>query len=63
MKCKNGGHWNRIEVEKLITVEPTFEPKAKYLIPMYLPLKEEKCSECGQVIAKEKELIRIVHNS
>lgn len=23
----------RIEVEKLVSVEPTFEPKAKYLIP------------------------------
>ena len=57
------GHWNRFEVEKLIVEQPTFEPKAKYLIPMYLPFKTESCSKCGQVIAEEKELIRIVHKS
>ena len=60
MKCKNCGHWNRIEVDKLIVEQPTFEPKAKFLIPMYLPFKTESCSKCGHVIAEEKELIRIV---
>jgi len=55
------GHWNRFKVEKLIVEQPTFEPKAAYLIPYYLPLREEKCSKCGHAIAEEKELIRIVN--
>ena len=60
LKCHNCNHWNRFEVEKLIVEQPTSELKASYLIPMYLPSKTEKCSRCGQVIAEEKELIRIV---
>jgi hypothetical protein len=60
MKCKNCGHWNRIEDEKLFSEQATSEPKVKAFIPMYLPFKTEKCSKCGHVIAQEKELIRIV---
>ena len=35
------------------------EPKDKVFIPMYKPLKTEKCEKCGKVIAEPKELIRI----
>jgi ribosomal protein S27E len=60
MKCKNCGHWNRFEVEKVFSEQATSEPKVKAFIPIYLPLKEEKCSKCGSIIAEPKELIRIV---
>jgi hypothetical protein len=33
---------------------------SQVIVPTYLPLKIEKCSKCGHVIAKEKELIRVV---
>ena len=59
MKCPNCSHWNRIEVEKVFSEQATSEAKVKAFIPMYLPLKEEKCSKCGHVIAEEKELIQI----
>jgi hypothetical protein len=29
----------------------------------HLPLKTEECSKCDQIIAEEKELIKIVHKS
>ena len=54
------GHWNRFEVEKVFSEQATIEPKVKAFVPMYLPLKTETCSKCGQVITKEKELIRIL---
>lgn len=60
MKCPNCSHWNRFEVEKVFSEQTTIEPKVKAFIPYYMPLKEEKCSKCGQVIAQRKELIRIV---
>jgi phage FluMu protein Com len=60
IKCRKCGHWNRIEVEKVFTEQATSEAKVKAFIPMYLPLKTEKCSKCDHVIAEEKELIRIV---
>jgi len=62
MKCSNCGHWNRIEVEKVLFNPDNPEPKAQVFIPSYLPLREEKCSKCGSVIATEKELIRIVRS-
>jgi hypothetical protein len=34
MKCKNCGHWNRIEVNKLFIEQPTSEPKVKAHIPI-----------------------------
>ena len=60
MKCKNCGHWNRIEVNKIFIEQPYPEPKVKVLIPMYKPLKTEKCEKCGRVVAEPNELIRIV---
>lgn len=60
MKCKACGHWNRIEVEKVMLNPDSGEPKVQVFIPHYLPYKEERCSKCGSVIAGEKELIRIV---
>jgi hypothetical protein len=60
MKCSNCSHWNRIDVEKLFSEQATSEePKVKAFIPMYFPLKTEKCSKRGHVNAEEKELIRI----
>jgi phage FluMu protein Com len=63
MKCPNCNHWNRFEVEKVFPEQTTSEAAVKAFIPMYLPLKTEKCSNCNQVIAEEKELIRIVQKS
>ena len=63
MKCSNCGHWNRFEAEKVMFSPDSPEPKAQIFIPSYLPLREEKCSKCGLVIAEEKTLIRIVHKS
>ena len=63
MKCRNCGHWNRIEVEKLFLNSNSSENKMKVFLPFYLPLKTEVCSKCKSVIAEEKALIRIVHKS
>jgi len=60
MKCKSYGHWNRFEVNKLFVEQPSSEPKAKVLIPMYKPLKVSKCEKCGRIMAEPKELIRIL---
>ena len=62
MKCRNCSQWNRFEVEKLAVEQPSSESKATYLIPYYMPLKEEKCTKCGSVIAEKKELIRIIES-
>lgn len=59
MKCPKCGYWNRIEVNKLFIEQPSSEPKAKVLIPMYEPLKVERCKKCQIIIAEPKELIRI----
>ena len=59
MKCPNCSHWNRFEVEKVFSEQATSEAKVKAFIPMYLPLKTETCSKCKNVIAEQKELIRI----
>jgi hypothetical protein len=59
MKCKACGYWNRIKVNKLFVEQPSSEPKVKVLIPMYEPLRVEKCKKCGKLIAEPKELIRI----
>lgn len=60
MKYKACGHWNRIEVNKVLIEQPTSEPKVKAYIPIYEPLKIEKCKKCKSVIAEPKELIRIM---
>ena len=59
MKCSNCSHWNRFEVEKLFSEQSTSEAKVKAFISMYPPLKTETCSKCKNVIAEQKELIRI----
>ena len=63
MKCSACGHWNRFEVEKVLFNPDTQEPKVKVFLPSYLPLKTEKCSKCGHIIAEPKELIRITKKS
>jgi hypothetical protein len=47
-------------VEKVLFNPDNPEPKVKVFVPSYLSLKTETCSKCGQIIAEEKELIRIV---
>jgi len=59
MKCPHCGCWNRLEVDKIFVEQPSEESKVQILIPMYKPLKTEKCGKCGKVIAESKELIRI----
>jgi len=59
MKCSSCGYWNRIPVNKIFVEQSTSEPKVKALIPMYKPLKTERCEKCGKVMAEPKELIRI----
>ena len=60
MKCKTCGHWNSIEVEKIMLNPDSHEPKVQVFLPSYLPLKVEVCSKCKSVIAEPKEVIRIV---
>lgn len=60
MECKNCGHSNRIEVEKVLFNPDSLEPKVQVFLPSYMPLKTEKCEKCKNVIAQPKELIRIV---
>jgi len=59
MKCPYCGCWNRVPVNKIFVEQPSLDSKVKVLIPMYKPLKTEKCGKCGKVIAEPKELIRI----
>jgi hypothetical protein len=64
MQCDNCGHWNNFNVEKMhLNSELKEEPNIQVFIPHYKPLKQEKCSQCGSVIAEEKELIRIIHKN
>jgi hypothetical protein len=39
--------------------QPSPEPKIQVFLPSYLPLKVETCVKCNQVIANDKEIIRI----
>jgi hypothetical protein len=59
MKCPHGGCWNRFEVDEIFVPQPSPESNVKVLIPMYKPLKTERCEKCGRDIAEPKELIRI----
>ncbi len=60
MKCRACGHWNRFDVEKFLSAQLDSKLDVEDYVSNYLPLKEEKCSKCGNVIARQKELIRIV---
>jgi hypothetical protein len=60
MKCRGCGHWNRIPVNKIFLEQQTSEPKVTAYIPMYDPLEVAKCTKCGKVLARPKELVRIV---
>lgn len=60
IKCPKCGCWKRIDADKLFIEQETSEPKVRAYIPMYKPLKTETCENCGQIIAKPKELIRIM---
>jgi RNase P subunit RPR2 len=63
MKCKACGYWNRIEINRLFVEQSGSEPKVKVMIPIYEPLKVEKCRKCGSPIAEPKQLIRIVRGT
>ena len=63
LKCSNCGHWNRIPVNKIFIEQSSSEPKVKVLIPMYEPLEVSKCKKCGKIIAKPKELVRIIEST
>lgn len=60
MKCPFCSHWSRFNVEKIFSAQLDSNLNVEDKVPYYLPLKTEKCSKCGQMIASEKELIRIV---
>jgi hypothetical protein len=64
MRCQICGHWNKVQVNKVIVEQISPEPKVKVFIPMYEPLRVSNCEKCGKIIAQPKELIRIVkrHN-
>ncbi len=57
VKCKNCGNWKTIEVEKIFLNTGNSDSGMKVFLPAYLILKTEKCSECNQVIAKEKGIV------
>jgi hypothetical protein len=51
MKCRNCGHWNRIEVDKIFIEQPNpIEPQVKALIPMYEPLRTETCKNVVKLL-------------
>ena len=60
MKCPSCKNWNKIIVEKVFLNTSNSSSKVNIFLPAYLPYKEEKCSKCGYIIAREKEAIRIV---
>ena len=39
---------------------PSPEAKVRVMPPMYEPMKTERCKKCGKLLAKPKELIRIL---
>jgi phage FluMu protein Com len=57
-KCPSCGYWNRILVNKIFLEQPTSEPKVKAYMPMYEPLKVEKCKKCKKVIAEPDKILR-----
>jgi len=59
VKCSSCGHWNRVGVNKIFIEQPSSEPKARVMIPMYEPLEVAECEKCGKVIAEPKELVKI----
>jgi len=50
---------SRVYVNKIFIEQPSPEPKAQVLIPMYEPLEVTKSEKCGNILAQPKELIRI----
>ena len=60
MKCKQCGHWNSIEVEKVMLNPDSREPKVRVFLPAYLPLKRKNVLSALQSLRPKKELIRLV---
>jgi hypothetical protein len=59
MKCRNCGHWNRVEVNEIFIEQPTIEPKAMSYIQC-TTMKTETREKCKSAKAESNELIRIV---
>ena len=60
MRCQICGHWNKVQVNKVVVKQNSPELKVKVFIPVYEPLQVFKCEKCGKIIAQPKELIRVV---
>jgi uncharacterized Zn finger protein len=60
MKCPNCGYWNSVPVDKIFVEQPSPEAKVRVMLPMYEPMKTERCKKCGKLLAEPTELIRIV---
>ena len=60
IKCTQCGHWNRIEVEKVMLNPDSQKPQAKIYLPTYLLQKTEVCLKCKAVFAEKDEATRII---
>jgi hypothetical protein len=60
MKCPNCGYWNSVPVDKIFVEQPSPEAKVRVMLPMYEPMKTERCKKRGKLLAELTELIRIV---
>jgi hypothetical protein len=58
----NCGYRSRVPVDKVFLEQPSPEAKVRVMLPMYEPMKTERCKKCGKLLAKPKESIRIVKN-
>jgi hypothetical protein len=56
VKCSACGFWNRLEAERLVAQQDTFEPEAKIVYPVYSPLKLETCKKCGKSSPNQENL-------
>jgi hypothetical protein len=57
MKYPNCGHWNSIPVNKLFIEQPSPEAKVRVMLPMYEPMKTERCKKCGKSMHQERFII------
>jgi len=48
MSCSHCGHWNSVPVNKIFLEQPSLEPNAQVMIPMYEPSQNSKCKKSGR---------------
>ena len=60
LKCQQCSQWNRIGVEKVLYNPDSPDPKVHVFLPLYLPIKVEKCAKCEAIIAKPEKIVKIV---